>query len=164
MHVGGQFTLGGVLQVVLINGFALAAGQSFDLFDWSSLAGTFSAIQLPSLASGLVWNTSQLYTSGTLSINLPGDYNGNGIVDAADYTVWRDSLGSTTKLAADGDANGIVDASDYFVWTSNFGKSAGSGVGSGSVSSAGVPEPQTVYFLAIGLLFLAAVRRRGNKC
>ena len=29
---------------------------------------------------------------------LLGDYNGNGIVDAADYTVWRDHLGQTYAL------------------------------------------------------------------
>src|SRR5262249_5761235 len=44
---------------------------------------------------------------------VPGDYNGNGIVDAADFTVWRDTLGSTTDLRADGDSDGIVNQLDY---------------------------------------------------
>ena len=56
----------GTLQVSLINGFSPAAGQSFNLFDWSSASGTFDALQLPTLA-GLAWNTSQLYTTGVLN-------------------------------------------------------------------------------------------------
>jgi CSLREA domain-containing protein len=59
--------------------------------------------------------------------NLPGDYNFDGIVNAADYTVWRDTLGSTTDLRADssgptvGTPNGIVDQADYVFWKSHFG-------------------------------------------
>src|SRR5262249_27317518 len=62
----GNLSLGGKLIISLINGFAPSAGNSFDLFDWNSLAGTFSTVQLPALAGGLSWNTSQLYTTGTL--------------------------------------------------------------------------------------------------
>jgi hypothetical protein len=61
---------------------------------------------------------------------LAGDYNFNKVVDAADYTVWRDTLGSTTDLRADAGGNGTVDAADYSAWKSNFGQTlpaAGSG-------------------------------------
>jgi hypothetical protein len=54
---------------------------------------------------------------------LTADYNGNGNVDAADYTVWRDTLGSMTNLAADGNANGEIDPGDYDTWKENFGAS-----------------------------------------
>jgi hypothetical protein len=56
--------------------------------------------------------------------SLPGDYNRNGIVDAADYTVWRDTLGAgglVPLTGADGDGNGAVDVVDYRVWKSHFG-------------------------------------------
>jgi hypothetical protein len=65
-----------------------------------------------------------LYFGGELR----GDYNSDGQVDSADYSVWRDSLGSTTNLSADGDHNGVIDAADRAVWQANFGATAASGV------------------------------------
>ncbi len=56
---------------------------------------------------------------------LPGDYNRDGMVDAADYTVWRDVLGATVPYfsLADGDGNGVISGVDYQVWRSHFGES-----------------------------------------
>ena len=56
--------------------------------------------------------------------DLPGDYNLNGTVDAADYTVWRDALGLgglTPFSGADGNGDGEVTQADYDLWTANFG-------------------------------------------
>lgn len=50
-----------------------------------------------------------------------GDYNKNSIVDAADYTVWRDTFGSTSDLRADGDKNGTIEQADYDYWKARFG-------------------------------------------
>ncbi len=54
---------------------------------------------------------------------LPGDYNLDGAVNLADYTVWRDQQGSTVDpySHADGNGSGMVGAGDYGVWKSNFG-------------------------------------------
>jgi parallel beta-helix repeat protein len=51
----------------------------------------------------------------------PGDYNFDGFVNAADYTVWRDTVGSANDFRADGDHNSRIDANDYQVWKDNFG-------------------------------------------
>jgi serpin B len=55
---------------------------------------------------------------------LPGDYNQDRIVDAADYAVWRNAMGrSASKYGgADGSGNGIVDQDDYGVWRAHFGQ------------------------------------------
>ena len=57
------------------------------------------------------------------------DYNRNGVWDAADYTVWRDTLGSRTDLRADGDntgaSAGVIDQDDFTFWKTRFRSAAG---------------------------------------
>lgn len=88
----------------------------------------------------------------TLEIaSLAGDYNLNGSVDAADYTVWQDSFGSTTNLDADGNGNGIIDAADYTIWQDNFGVSSFLNVSSTFSSPLVVPEPGSFGMTAAAL-------------
>jgi hypothetical protein len=91
----------------------------------------------------------------TISAGVPGDYSGNGVVDAADYTIWRDRLGQTFQLANEGTGQtpGTVTPEDYAFWKSRFGMTAGAG--SVLVVSSNVPEPNTAL-LAIGMLFVSA--------
>ena len=65
----GLSLAGGTLQVTLINAFVPAAGNVFDIFDWNAgVSGTFASVVLPPLNVGLVWNTSDLYAGGTISV------------------------------------------------------------------------------------------------
>ena len=63
LQVTGNVTLSGTLTVGLINSFMPSVGDQFDILDWGSVRGTFSTLQLPLLAAGLLWDTSKLYTS-----------------------------------------------------------------------------------------------------
>lgn len=82
---------------------------------------------------------------------LAGDYNGNQIVDAADYTLWRNTLGREgTGLAADGNGDQRVDSADYSLWKSNFGDTMGTG--SEERGALVVPEPSG-WFAAFALIF-----------
>jgi len=56
------------LNVSLYGGFVPQAGQSFDILNWGSLAGTFGTVNLPALPAGLIWDQSQLYTQGVLTV------------------------------------------------------------------------------------------------
>ncbi len=109
--------------------------------DWLRVVWPDGTVQfLHNVAANQYLNLS--YTTA-----LTGDFNGDGTVDAADYVVWRDNLGSPFK------------PSDYGLWKSNFGRSLENGSG----SFANVPEPAN-----LGLLFLATTliiysQRRGNR-
>jgi hypothetical protein len=162
MHVPSLLTLGGTLNVSLINfgTFAPNAGNMFHILYWGSLSGTFASLNLAPLPGGLTWDTSQLYSAGTLAIGgVIGDYNLNGIVDAPDYVLWRKSLTqSGNALAADGDGDHAITQADFDIWRTNYGKIPG-GSGSGSVAGTTVPEPASLLMLTIGSLTVIARRR-----
>lgn len=93
---------------------------------------------------------------GSSTAFLPGDFNGDGVVDAADYTVWRDSLGQTgVGLPADGDHSGTVDQADYDLWKTNFGL----GGGSGASANTAVPEPSPLWMAEIAATILLVTRQ-----
>ncbi len=83
-------------------------------------------------------------------VTVPGDYNNNGIVDAADYSKWRDNLGAATEASINnnGDGGGVT-ASDYTYWKTRFGNT--SGAGAGSVTAA-VPEPASMLLVSVAIL------------
>ncbi|MEX2170757.1 MAG: hypothetical protein WD851_15680 [Pirellulales bacterium] len=102
-------------------------------------------------------------TYSVVAVGLAGDYNHNGVVNAADYTVWRDTLGqSGTDLAADGNGNDQIDAGDLNIWRAHFG-AVSSGIGTSGGGSVGdvpaVPEPRAATLAAIAVLAALAVGR-----
>jgi hypothetical protein len=77
---------------------------------------------------------------------VPGDYSRNGTVDAADYVVWRDRLGTNIQLFNEvpNVTPGMVTVEDYTAWQARFGRTSGAGV----VAVSAVPEPSTLACLA----------------
>ena len=102
----------------------------------------------------------------TVTLILSGDYNNNGIVDAADYTVWRDNLGSMATLPND-PLGGMIGQAHYDQWKASFGMTAGSGSGSGATGSASalatVPEPSTAVLLIVPLAALVLLSHREHR-
>lgn len=70
LTVDGDLYFGGTLKLVFLSGFKAKAGDTFDLFDWTTAKGTFSSISTQNalLDSGLKWNFDNLYTNGTISV------------------------------------------------------------------------------------------------
>ena len=153
LSVAGNLAAGGTLNVTLdASAPAPSLGDAFDVLDFGSASGAFDAFSLPSLASGLAWNTSNLLTTGVLEVVAAGpvgDYNQDGIVDAADYTVWRDKLGDDGSTLPNRDPanSGTIGGDDYDSWKSNFGMT--SGRGSGNLASGTVPEPSSCELLLL---------------
>jgi hypothetical protein len=85
------------------------------------------------------------------------DYNGDHIVDAADYTIWRRTLGQTVPSGsgADGNGNGMIDSGDYDFWRARFGQPA-----TGAASVAPVPEASSAILAALAIALGLVVRAR----
>ncbi|HEX3601275.1 MAG TPA: family 16 glycosylhydrolase [Lacipirellulaceae bacterium] len=92
---------------------------------------------------------------------LAGDYNGDGVVDSADYVVWRQMQGqSGIGLSADGSGNGTVGQEDYDTWKKNFGGSLSAAAASSVLA---VPEPTSGVPAAVAFMMLYAQRTRLNN-
>lgn len=84
--------------------------------------------------------TFQWQVTGPQPPALPGDYNTDHTVNAADYVLWRKTSGTNVTpvfSGADGNGDGSIGAQDYTVWRSNFGQTGGSGT---ALAAAGTSE------------------------
>ncbi len=120
---------------------------------------------VPNIAFDVIYNAQSVVFM--VFSALPGDYNGNGVVDAADYTVWRNNLGSVTSLPNDNTAG--VGQDDYDRWKAHFGEtigSPGSGSAGASPSRSVVPEPKMPSLMLSALLaafLMRGVPRSGSR-
>jgi fibronectin-binding autotransporter adhesin len=110
LDASGALTYGGTLIVTNLSG-TLAEGDSFKIFDGGSYAGSFSSISLPPVAANVMWNTTALNTSGTISVvstnfTIPQSLRwvGDGIANLWNSTVsnWVNAS-SQSRAFANGD-------------------------------------------------------------
>lgn len=92
-------------------------------------------------------------------VGLVGDYNDDNVVDAADYVMWRNNVGTTGTLENDL-IGGTVSAAHYLQWKANYGA-----VGSGALTIAAqtVPEPAMLFVLVGGVVGVGVWRRRQSN-
>jgi pectate lyase len=93
--------------------------------------------------------------------DLFGDYNDDGVVDAADYAVWRDAMAAGAMMLTNRDPDnfGPVDEDDYATWRTNFGMTSGGGSTAAGAANLPVPEPSSLVLLVLGCVALANRRR-----
>jgi hypothetical protein len=100
-------------------------------------------------------------------VTLPGDYDGNGVVEVEDYSIWSLGSGGAGSLAADGNGDEVVDAADYVVWRKFLGQTwqtLGGGGGLGSLAK-GLPEPSATVLAVMAVVGRFGVRpkRRSRR-
>jgi fibronectin-binding autotransporter adhesin len=164
--VNGGVTLREESRLDLLLGYAASVGDSFLIVDSKNSApinGTFANDdELTAEFESLRYSFSLSYASGTgndiaatvASVSLIGDYNADGFVDAADYTVWQDAVGTSVAAyaGADGNGDGVVDEGDHAVWAAHYGASLE------AARAQAVPEPAGVVLAVLALV--AGGRRR----
>lgn len=147
-------TRGGALELAFAAGVNPAAqvGRTFDLFNWNEVnpTGAFN------VSSEYAWDLTKLYTTGEVTLTgagtvLPGDFNGDSLVDAADLAEWKADFGVNDSSDADGD--GDTDGADFLAWQRQLGATA-------SVASTAETVPEPTGALLVALSMLAYRRRR----
>jgi hypothetical protein len=105
----------------------------------------------------VTWNDVKVTFKGPLAGWATGDLNYDGVVDAADYTVWRDTLGSAVDQYPDGTTSHLIDPLDYFTWKLHFGEVLPPGE-----AAASVPEPATLPCALVACLAVLSFCRRNQ--
>ena len=162
VNVTGTAWLGGQLNLTLINGFVPTSAQTFTIFQAASLLNDFSNVAdgqrlttIDGTGSFLIhygptsiFNQNQIWLTDFQLARIPGDYNHNGVVDGADYVVWRKGLGTTYAQ------------NDYNAWRTKFGQPSASGAAAGSPhNSYAVPESANLGLLLVEVLILFTCQR-----
>jgi hypothetical protein len=124
-------------------------GWLVGISDAGGIGGVFRSI-----TGGTSWTQQSVGTTSALlavtAFNVPGEYNGDGFINALDYEKWRSTYRSQTDFAADGNGNGVIDAADYVIW-----RKAAQAPGVGVVQ---IPEPSTLL-LGVGAFSLLSYRK-----
>lgn len=160
----GHAVVDGTIEIAFGEDFSPIDGQQFTILTGLSVVDLGLAIAPDHPGIRLLTTPTSLVLEFQ---RLPGDYNWDGEVNLADYTVWRDTLGRTgTHLAADGTGpallgvpDGTVDVHDYLFWKANVGLASAWQ----QVESVSEPSSVIAFLVAVAACPVIIVHRRRNN-
>lgn len=138
-----------------------AAASLGDLFAFDSLSAEEDLVFQFTLPNENFFRTGKVVFADELTVlpqGLQGDYNDDGFVNAADYTVWRDNLNQSAAALngnGTGDGSGLVVRADYDLWVNRYGSVVG-----GATLSTGTAVPEPAAAALVSLACLSALRKR----
>ncbi len=121
------------------------------VFDSADGGELLYSLQLPATLNADGNLDANEFVAFALIADLPGDFNGDGFVDATDLAIWQSALGQSAAGDADGD--GDTDGRDFLVWQQQL-------TGPATLANqVAVPEPGCLWLLALGVAIGATSRR-----
>ena len=138
---------------------AFSGGSSFDLDGlWNTITGVQDVDDfIFTFRDPTLGTFTGVVEFAAISDGLAGDYNDDGVVNAVDYAIWREALGTATVLPND-PTPGVNNTDDYNVWKGNFG--ATSSPGAGAVAT---PEPAAWGVALLAIVILLVMRRHSGS-
>jgi hypothetical protein len=141
---------------------AFTDGIAARIYATDTANGTFSVQMFDRDSAGEPTGLDGIISNGFFSVAVTtraGDFNDDGKVDAADYTVWRDNFGASAGTLKNDVDGGVIGPAHYATWKSHFGTNYS---GSGSMSSVPVPESASIVFVlaAAGCMYCFRCPRR----
>jgi T5SS/PEP-CTERM-associated repeat protein len=143
LDVTGSVTLGGALDIVLLNGYAPSPTDTFNIIASASSNGAFNQVTVSSPSGGVTGSFAMGPNSAGFALSnfLAGDYNGDRHVDIADFVGWRKGQGANYTPA------------DYDTWRTHFGQTTSSGAEN---LASPVPEPASATLLLLAFALAAS--------
>jgi len=149
--VNGNAQLDGMLEVTLNNDYHPEVGRRFLLLTANSIVNDGLVLGGPDAEMFQLILNSNSVVLQTITAGLPGDYNDDGIVNAADYTMWRGNLGRSAGTLPNDVDGGTIGRAQYDTWMANFGLTSDS---PSWVENTAVPEPPPALLLILSALTL----------
>jgi alkaline phosphatase len=133
---------------------------------WTSTAHTANPVGLwgigpyADLIGGEIIDNTEIFN--IMMGIVPGDANGDGIVDVGDLGILAANYGMTsgaTRTMGDFNGDGLVDTGDLGILAAKYGYGTSQGIGGGELLTINTPEPATLIILLVGLLGKIGYRR-----
>ncbi len=154
----GQATLGGVLDLALLDSFAPTLGDTFRIIDAATTIGTFDSITGHVLGNGHTLALHYDATGAELVATLTGNYNADGYVGIEDLDIllanWGDTVTPGDLTHGDGSGDGQINTDDLTLVQAHW---------SNGTPPTNIPEPATASLLTLLTLPLTRRPRRHRR-